>query len=338
MKIGIIKVFLPTIFRNSQFCSTIYNVETINLIKALPAFSSVDLLSANDLEPDEIVRYEDQIILTNKYYSLQNDLTKYDKIFILNSKSSILETDDRNTRRLFEAEVNKYIKQMKLLKQAKPSVQINYIITDMPLFDQNIANVSDNVLTQSADGSYFIPSSFEQLCTLGETLAPVIEKDIHAIYIGNDRNRKDKMMEYFGLEGLQLYGNYKADDPIRQLVSNEVKPIDFPEVYSYLSRTKYTIVISDKEYRAHNFFTMRYYEAIMNNCIAFIDSDYDKGFYLLPEDHFRRVRSLEELQSKIHDLESFPSLYEEVLKEQQDEFENISKNIKNKFRELLNSL
>lgn len=329
---GIIKLYLPILFGNDMIKTTSYNVETINFMKSLPANSYIDILSSTDLTHN-IYTSEKQVI-SNKNIDFVQDYSQYDAIFIFNSKNITNPDESRDTQRLFMAEVNKYYSQLSALKVKKPEVKQFYIITDIPLIDIRFANLANALLTQSADNSLGTYAMIEKNSVLGMPIKS-LEKTIKLLYVGNERDRLDKMEEYFKIPGFEVYGNFSKTSPIRSLVKNEVGLIDWNIAQEKLQHSKYSIVFSDKDYRKFNFLTPRYYECLLANNITFIDASYDKGNYLLKSGDFRIVNNAQELEEKIRLCDNDSVLSQRLLNEQHREINYLKNNYKKMFRNII---
>ncbi|MCH9665570.1 MAG: hypothetical protein K0U41_06935 [Gammaproteobacteria bacterium] len=141
------------------------------------------------------------------------------------------------------------------------------------------------------------------------------------IYYGNQRSgkRNKKFQEFFCDQidlTVDIYGKWKEADikkmsPIQ--MPNLLGPIDTRDLNKEINSALATVYISDK-FNEDCIWTTRFYEAIMNRTIMFVDIDNDPEKKIF--DDFFYVQSKEELYKKVKLLKSDPSARVKLLNNQ----------------------
>lgn len=144
------------------------------------------------------------------------------------------------------------------------------------------------------------------------------------IYGGSFRGgrREEKFKSYFFNRAVKtaIYGSMKAKQ-FKTLTESDVEPewlgrVNSTEVINTNSKGFSTIVVSEKNYN-NNIETIRLYEAMLANCVTFIDNDFDENHTILNND-FNYIKSADEIDTKIRQLKSDPELYKRIIDNQND--------------------
>jgi hypothetical protein len=218
--------------------------------------------------------------------------------------------------------INEYENLKHMTKFAKKSF---FIVTDLriKLYDQ-FHELFDKVLTQSkrqlnsikAKQAYSgMPQSilFDTSFSASFNILPntqQVKKDKLIVFGGNERNRTKDFIEYIIRPNVEYYGKSSTFSP-------EDNRLPTQEYMKLFRRTKYSIVIADKEYNQNGFITQRYYECLANDVIPFVDYKYDQDNIAIKQDDFRRVYGYEDVLKKIKILENDRGKYDEVIRRQQ---------------------
>lgn len=137
------------------------------------------------------------------------------------------------------------------------------------------------------------------------------------IYFGNMRSgkRNKKFIEFFdGHDGLvvDVYGKWK-DSFTKDIKANFLGPIDTRDLNVEINKSLATVYISD-EFNEDCIWTTRFYEAVFNRTIMFVDIDNDpKRVYF---DDFFYISSRKELYDKIKLIKNNPGVREDLLNKQ----------------------
>ena len=101
------------------------------------------------------------------------------------------------------------------------------------------------------------------------------------------------------------------------------KKVPADEVVKYNSRALATLILGDSNYN-NNIVTLRFIEALMSNCICFIDNDFDKVHSLLPDEFY--VNNGLELEAKVKKLKTDSTYYNFLINQQRQVLQNIIQN------------
>lgn len=213
---------------------------------------------------------------------------------------------------------SKQMEEKKLMHLVRCSEDVRYVLTDMRLIlpkdlqiyfnktlTQSFQNIDEIITDQSYNG---MPQSI--LYGNKEKYKNINKEDKDKgkmIFGGTERNRTDDFIEYIYRPNIEFYGK----SPTLGLEDNRL-PVD--RYMRKLEKAQFTIVIADKKYNDNNFITQRFYEAILNKIVPFIDSKYDKGNYIIDNNSFLRVSSYKEMILKANAIKSNKNLYEAYLK------------------------
>jgi len=185
------------------------------------------------------------------------------------------------------------------------SYKMVYILTDLRLECPEESKILfDRIATQQPGGNY---NGIPELALLNYEHDFCYDKSVLFSYGGGIRERGRDFKEY--LE--PFISNEQAFILTKNNEFDNRLAID--EYYELLNKTKYSIVIMDGSYYENNFITWRYFENIAHNVVTFVDDKCDPSYYLLPNNHFLRVKSYNEMVEKIGFMENNEMLFSACL-------------------------
>lgn len=332
MKFGITRLSGNITDRNSNI---IGNYETLKIAELLKKYTDIDILTCNECK--------DCIHIDENY-----DINQYDRLLIVNDSANMFGG----------AEIKTMTTIYKLL--AKYDKPIYYILTDLNLPFVNYWEIIKNkpwnnykeedfklkfpinIISQGRDLNtaikihknkvtincvYYVP-----LNEWGAFLLKPVQNNnrpVDLIYGGSFRGgkREKKLIDYYFLQNnlnVELYGTIRLDQfkklPEGVTVPTFAKKVPADKIVEYNSKALATVIIGDKDYQ-DNMVTLRFIEALLSDCICFIDHDFDKNHYLMPEPFY--VHNGLELNEKINKLKTDINYYNSMLAQQRLILQNI---------------
>jgi hypothetical protein len=190
-----------------------------------------------------------------------------------------------------------------------PVCPIYFIGTDLKLLpsEEVLAKFTKVYYNTKRMGTY-LPIYGALLVNANNDFQQMPEKTIPYYFGGTERDRLDDFLEYVHRPDCLWHGKSEF------LAIKNYIPYD--EHLELMKKTKYSIMIGDKNYNAVGVPGSRYYECISNGIVAFTDSKYDPDCLYVQHDDFRRVSSYKELYVKMKLLDEKPQLYESIVKSQ----------------------
>jgi hypothetical protein len=289
-------------FHEKDTSQVFANPEPVNLAKILSKEYEVVIGSENDLPEKGNPR------------SIKNNENDFYKRILLNGKLYL--KGDEN--------ISEYCCIMRDLRFIDENFKKKdlYFVTDVKIFDRCkffTDNYDFKVVSQSKNlGEY---GDLEKFFLLDNKIITNKNKLKKLVYCGNQRNneRTDLVGKYLLGNDIktEIYGKWNNSEIVDN--SNFKGPIPCEEVSNVLSEAKYSLIISDKEYRRLGFITPRYWECLLSSTIPFIDSSYDKDEILVKKNDFRIVHDYKEMMDKIIFLESNNYFYKQILEKQSEE-------------------
>lgn len=212
---------------------------------------------------------------------------------------------------------SKYTEEEKLLHLMSRSRRMRYILTDMRLIlPEDLQIYFSKTLTQSFQDIESITTEqnyngMPQSVLYGnrakyENISKSDKTEGKIIFGGTERNRIDDLIEYVYRPNVEFYGRA----PTLDLEDNR---LSVNKYMKRLEKAQFTVIIADKEYNDNNFITQRFYEAVLNKIVPFVDNKYDKGNYIINAGSFLRVNSYKEMILKANAIKSNESLYNACL-------------------------
>lgn len=201
--------------------------------------------------------------------------------------------------------------------------KLNFIMTDLRLRPHrmyNHSNYYDNIYTQTIEK--IIPewppehyNGMPELALYSTNIVRTIKnKDIDFVFGGGVRNRQDDFDMY--IRAVQCDHEISSMMMIKDEEAKSDTRVPVDEYYRILERSKFSVVIADKEYNEFGFITWRFFENLSKGIISFIDSDFDKHRLIKNEKFdFLIVNNYKELKSKMESLndEQHQKLLDELL-------------------------
>lgn len=114
-----------------------------------------------------------------------------------------------------------------------------------------------------------------------------------------------------GSENYHIYG--KWDERFTKGYSQFQGYRDPQEIDNIFKRTRYTLIIPIRP----NWVTSKYAEMLRVGVVPFFHPDYDTQFSTLPKDHYLRVKTPQEMFTKIEEMEANPEMRLKVVKQLQ---------------------
>lgn len=135
---------------------------------------------------------------------------------------------------------------------------------------------------------------------------------------GGRREAKFKDFFYNRAVNTAIYGSMKAKQ-FKTTTESDIEPnwlgrVNSTEVINTNAKGFSTIIVGEKNYN-NNIETIRLYEAMLANCIVFIDNDFDSEHKILNND-FQYIKSGDEIDSKIKYLKQHPEYVRELIDNQ----------------------
>jgi hypothetical protein len=309
MKYGIYKPGKQIYFFKNEEDHASWSVEITNVIKILADHGDdVYILTPTDLENGELPNVH---VMKNG-----QDMIKLDRVFMYCG--------------LFDDNSNDLIQDIKDFYQCP----VDLILTDLKLAPKDISLFSrvlinsKRMLTVEASTTYELNDKdiFETTKKIS-TYLPIYgallvgannnfnlrpaNKDIRYYFGGTERDRLADFLEYVWRPDCLWHG--------KSAFLNTINYIPYDAHLDLMKRTKYSIMIGDKNYNAVGVTSSRYYECLANGIITFADSKYDPDCLYMSKDDFRRVENYADLYNKMKILDSNEQLYLSILKRQYNE-------------------
>lgn len=277
-EVGVYKPFKSILFKDEKNEDTSgWSPEIIGLIKIIERYSSsrVTIWSETDAE---------------QYYP-EGD-RNIDLLFVFNGKF-----DDEDYR---------------FIESCRDAFKI-LCVSDLDLLPRNdVLLAFDAILSQStrcratrSRKERYYP--FQSLVCVD---APVEEKtkEFDYVFLGNERSRLAKLMEYCWRPGCLYFGKAPS------LGFN--RKVSFREAQRVLGASRHSIVFADPSYEKTNFITQRYYECLINDVVPFIDRQYDAAGDVIQQRDYRRVSSFYDVYKKMEELRVHQVVFDNILNEQ----------------------
>lgn len=213
--------------------------------------------------------------------------------------------------KLFDGEEDRLLDKMKYYDKTI------FIATDIVAFDNNkrIIDASDYLFHQSPailEQFYYKPQLYSYIPELfyKYVSAKTIGHNGKLIFGGGVRDNEDTIMNYLKAVPSTAYLKTSTED----------NRIPYKEYLEELAKHSYSLVISRKQYQEVGWITPRFVECVALDTMPICDYTYDKFNHF---NHFRKVIDGVSLQQLISNWETYPSMYNLMLKYYKD---TISKN------------
>lgn len=173
------------------------------------------------------------------------------------------------------------------------------LLTDLRISkDKDFANYGFNtILTQTPYNYSYIPDSF--LTNNTKYTKSLMSNKIKVfVFGGNVDGRIVKLFDYYSAMQkvpMYIFGASKKDSFDYRLPYKIFKQL--------CKETKYSLILSDEVCTPYNFVTPRFVEALDDNTIPFVDSDYDPANLIVPKDYLLLVNNSEELEESLRKVE-----------------------------------
>lgn len=310
------------------------NFETLMIAELLKKFDSVDVLSCNDCEG--CIKVDENF-----------DINQYDRLLVVNDSANMFGGAEIKTMTIIYKLLAKYNNKIKFILTDLSLPFVNYweLIKNKPWNNYReedfklkfpidiISQGKDLEIARKIHKNIDIDNIvYVPLNEWGAfLLQPVYESErpIDLIYGGNFRSgrREKKFIDYFFNKDIsvEMYGNIRESQfklPYTK-APTFAKKVPADEVVKYNSRALATLILGDSNYN-NNIVTLRFIEALMSNCICFIDNDFDKVHSLLPDEFY--VNNGLELEAKVKKLKTDSTYYNFLINQQRQVLQNIIQN------------
>ena len=295
--IGIYKPAKKVYFLSEQEDHAAWSSEVVKLATILTgAGHVVQMLSETDLDEDVDGKY------LVKHESKAKSSAKYDVTFVFCGAFYNSERDELAT----------------LAQIRKQSKKVVLIVTDMTLiptrgdafkyFDLAITQTTRHIPQLGLLKQAYADLVF--LTGFGAQVTKHLDKNNMFVFGGSERKRLNDFLEYVWRPGHVVY--------TRSPFLNINTKVSRDEYMQKMRESYATICIADEHYNQFGFVTHRPVECALTDVLAFTDNKYDPDYLLVPKDHYLRVKSYAELNTKINECYANPELRESLLTQQQE--------------------